>query len=129
MTEEWSEVKICTVLNCQHNIRENEKFHFVKALCVTERRGTAALAFWGGVVCEKCFGEIQKRLPNCQHNWGLGEQIGQIFFDKTSLKEDPFASFCNSCFTKMLPELLKYLLPWNDFVTVALFEKIKPLPV
>ena len=79
------------------------------------------LAFWGGVLCESCLGQVKEIASRCRHDFSAGGQIGQLFIDELDIRKDPFANFCNSCFSRFLPKLGKFLWPWNDFVTMLRF--------
>lgn len=118
---EWSEIKSCTAPRCQHQFVEGEERHFVKMLCIIRLPGGPKLAFWGGVLCEDCLGRVKKLVSGCRHDFGAGEQIGQLFIDELDIKKEPFVNFCGSCFSKILPELGKFLLPWKDFMTMLRF--------
>ena len=90
-------------------------------LCITRRAGITRLAFWGGVLCENCLKEVKKLVSECRHDFSSGGQIGQLFIDELDIEKDPFINICASCFSKLLPELGRFLLPWKDFVTILQF--------
>ena len=118
---EWSGVEICTVPHCQHRFTSNEDSHFVKIVCITRQTKLPRLAFFGGVLCKNCFERVKKLISECRHDFSISRQIGQIFIDELDITKNPFANFCDSCFKKNLPELSKFLLPWDDFLKVIAF--------